>query len=180
MLKEKKEKKVKPIGPTAAEKRAARMLSRVTRFQAGQSILSIAQEDHVTFHTVYAYLWAQKVVPKSYLSDEFIAALTLAGLPVPIQEYTFIIQSLSPKRLLFVTPKTNKLRAWRSDFAWPYHKIACEIDGGMFLSGGGSHNKDREKRNAYAILGWRVLYFDTKMLEDPTKCVGIVRAALES
>lgn len=57
-------------------------------------------------------------------------------------------------------------RKWRADYCWPQHKLAVEIDGGVFMRGGGGrHNhpggfkKDQEKRNAYAMLGYRVMTF---------------------
>lgn len=54
-------------------------------------------------------------------------------------------------------------RKWRFDYAWPEFKIALEVDGGLWIPGGGRHNraggylKDCEKFNAAAVLGWRVL-----------------------
>jgi very-short-patch-repair endonuclease len=52
-------------------------------------------------------------------------------------------------------------RKWRFDYAWPEHKIALEIDGGVWIRG--RHNRapgflrDMEKMNEAALLGWRVL-----------------------
>jgi hypothetical protein len=44
-----------------------------------------------------------------------------------------------------------------------YPKVALEVQGGLFLPKGAHINgaaikKDHEKRNAAAILGWRILY----------------------
>ncbi len=70
------------------------------------------------------------------------------GIPEPAAEYRF-----HPKR------------RWRFDWAWPIPKIAVEVDGGLFIPGGGRHNrpvtmiKDNEKFNNAALLGWRVLKF---------------------
>jgi very-short-patch-repair endonuclease len=62
-------------------------------------------------------------------------------------------------------------RKWRFDFAWPAFKVAVEVDGGAFTrgrhnTGVGSHN-DKDKMNAAAALGWRVLAFDAKHLQNP-------------
>ena len=52
-------------------------------------------------------------------------------------------------------------RLWRFDYAFPQHKIALEVEGGVHT--GGRHIRpkgflgDMEKYNAAAVLGWRVL-----------------------
>lgn len=52
-------------------------------------------------------------------------------------------------------------RKWRFDFAWPQHRIALEVEGGVFIQGrhsrGAGMVKDMEKYNAAAVAGWRVL-----------------------
>jgi very-short-patch-repair endonuclease len=59
--------------------------------------------------------------------------------------------------------KFHPTRRWRFDAAWPHAKIAVEIDGGVFLPGGGRHSRgagyraDCEKYAEAAILGWRVI-----------------------
>lgn len=59
----------------------------------------------------------------------------------------------------------HPVRRWRFDYALLEHKIAIEIDGGVWLKGGGRHNrgagfiKDMEKLNAAASLGWLILRF---------------------
>jgi very-short-patch-repair endonuclease len=56
-------------------------------------------------------------------------------------------------------------RKWRFDLAIHFAKIAVEINGGTWISGrhnrGSSIEKEYEKLNAAAILGWRVLQFTT-------------------
>ncbi len=72
-------------------------------------------------------------------------------------------------------------RRWRFDWSWPKSKLAVEIDGGQWVGRGGRHNsdKDREKLNAAAALGWRVLRFSGRMLKrDPLGCIDVVRQAL--
>lgn len=54
-------------------------------------------------------------------------------------------------------------RKWRFDFAFPEHKVAVEIEGGVWSHGrhtrGSGFVKDCDKYNSAAILGWRVLRF---------------------
>ena len=52
-------------------------------------------------------------------------------------------------------------RMWRFDYAFPQHRIALEVEGGVHT--GGRHIRpkgflnDMEKYNAAAVAGWRVL-----------------------
>ena len=87
-----------------------------------------------------------------------------ADLPEAEQEYRF-----------------HPVRRWRFDFAWPAVKVAVECDGGQWVRNGGRHNRDsdREKLNAAACLGWRVLRYSGKMLNDSDKVIGQVKRALE-
>ena len=74
-------------------------------------------------------------------------------------------------------------RRWRFDFAFVEQHIAVEVDGNAWhTKGGGRHgtDKDREKINAAASLGWRVFHFSPKMLtDDPAKCISMVARAVE-
>jgi very-short-patch-repair endonuclease len=72
-------------------------------------------------------------------------------------------------------------RQWQFDFAFPAVKLAVEIDGGQWASHGGRHSRDsdREKLNAAAVLGWRVLRYSGAMLKDPESVVAEIVAALE-
>ena len=75
-------------------------------------------------------------------------------------------------------------RRWRFDFAFPvahphYTGVAVEIEGGVWIQG--RHNrptgfqKDLEKYNAGATLGWIIFRFTPQMMDkDPTSCVGMV------
>lgn len=57
----------------------------------------------------------------------------------------------------------HQVRKFRFDFAIPEHRIAIEMDGGVWMKGGGRHNrpagflKDMEKFNLAATMGWRVV-----------------------
>jgi very-short-patch-repair endonuclease len=92
----------------------------------------------------------------------------LTSAPAPQREYRF-----------------HPTRKWRFDFAWAAHRVAVEIDGGIFTGGG--HNRgvqfarDAEKHNAAVLLGWRVLRYTTLDLRRrPVQCVREVAALLAS
>lgn len=72
-------------------------------------------------------------------------------------------------------------RRWRFDLAWPAHRVAVEVDGGQWMAGGGRHNTDadREKLNAAAIAGWRVLRYSPRQLRDIERVAREITAALE-
>ena len=57
-------------------------------------------------------------------------------------------------------------RKWRSDFAFPDKKLLVEYEGGIWVSGrhnrGSGFEKDCEKYNAAAILGYMALRFTSK------------------
>lgn len=62
----------------------------------------------------------------------------------------------------------HPVRLWRWDYTLPEHRIAIEIDGGIWLGKRGGHSggfglqRDMDKRNHGTMLGWRVLVFSTK------------------
>ena len=55
----------------------------------------------------------------------------------------------------------HETRRWRFDFAWPFKRIAVEVEGVTHT--GGRHQRpagytaDAEKYNEAVMLGWRVL-----------------------
>lgn len=54
-------------------------------------------------------------------------------------------------------------RRWRFDHAIPEHKIAIEVEGGIWTGGrhtrGAGYIKDMEKYNRATVEGWRVLRY---------------------
>lgn len=74
-------------------------------------------------------------------------------------------------------------RKHRFDFCFPVQKVAVEVEGNAaWVRGGGKHMQDRdlEKYNLAAALGYRVFRFSPAMLErDPAKCVSQVAEALK-
>jgi very-short-patch-repair endonuclease len=70
-------------------------------------------------------------------------------------------------------------RKWRFDYAYPEQHLAIEVDGGQYTPRGGRHNTDgdREKLNAAAALGWRILRYSGAMLKDPQRVAAEIEAA---
>ena len=69
-----------------------------------------------------------------------------------------------------------KKRRFRFDFAWPDIMIAMEVEGGVWMKGGGGHTtgkgytRDLEKYNLATLHGWKVYRFTT---QDVTKEIAI-------
>jgi very-short-patch-repair endonuclease len=76
-----------------------------------------------------------------------------AHLPPPILEYRF-----------------HSERKWRFDFAFIPQLVALEVEGGTWIKGRHSRGKglerDCEKYNEAAILGWKVIRATTNMVND--------------
>lgn len=74
-------------------------------------------------------------------------------------------------------------RRWKFDLAWADHKLALEVQGGIFVRGrhnrGAAMLKEWEKLNAAAVLGWRVLFCQPKDL-CMNDTVEIIKRALEA
>lgn len=113
---------------------------------------------------------------KEKLENKFLEAWVLAfpNLPKPAKQHRF-----------------HSERKWRFDFAWELVgnvcairtvRLAVEIDGGAF--GGGAHvrgaqqAKDNEKMNTATAMGWRVLRFNTKQMDDINDVVDFVAGVL--
>lgn len=98
----------------------------------------------------------------------FMSYCTERALPTPQPEHCF-----------------HPTRKWRFDWSWPDHLVALEVDGGVFLKGGGRHNRgsgyreDAAKMNEAACLGWRVLRVLPEQLYS-TQTLDWIRRALEA
>lgn len=90
--------------------------------------------------------------------------LTLAVLPAAETEFRF-----------------HPVRRWLFDYAWPFYKLALEVDGGGFVAGRHSRGvgieKDCEKLNEALILGWVVLRVTPRQVRDG-QALGWVERAL--
>lgn len=89
----------------------------------------------------------------SKLEQTFAAQIREHGLTDPEVEYRF-----------------HPTRRWRFDFAWPELRLAVEVEGGVFS--GGRHVRavgfigDCEKYNQAALLGWTVLRYPGKLINE--------------
>lgn len=84
--------------------------------------------------------------PKRDVKAEYELQLRLAGLPPPEPEYRF-----------------HDERRWAFDWAWSGILLAVEYEGGIWENGrhtrGEGFQRDCEKYNEAALMGWRVLRF---------------------
>lgn len=100
-----------------------------------------------------------------YLPQIVTAFFLECRVPAPVFEHAFAAPA----------------RKWRFDLAWPDHRVALEVDGGIWVRGG--HNrgaqmkKDWEKRNAAAAMGWRILYCEPNDLCTVSVC-SVVKDAI--
>lgn len=85
----------------------------------------------------------------------FLLGVRAFRMPTPIREHRF-----------------HSRRMWRFDFAWPELMIAVEIEGGTTINGAhvrpAGYRKDCQKYNEAALLGWKVIRGDSKMVKDGT------------
>ena len=70
-------------------------------------------------------------------------------------------------------------RRWRFDRAWPEHKVAVELEGGVYTQGRHTRGKgfeaDCEKYNQATAMGWRVFRLTAGMLaKDPCKHINLI------
>ena len=66
--------------------------------------------------------------------------------------------------------KFHPTRKWRSDYAFPIHRLLIEIEGGTWISGRHNHPgsilKDFEKYNEAAIEGYQILRFTPQQVRN--------------
>jgi len=90
--------------------------------------------------------------------------LERAGLPLGVGQHRFVPG-----------------RQYRFDRGWPNQRVACEIQGGVWVNGahsrGSGIERDCVKLSIAAALGWRVLPLSKAMIEDGTAIV-LLRQAL--
>lgn len=75
-------------------------------------------------------------------------------------------------------------RKWRFDFFLPAVGVAIEVEGGVWIEGGGRHNRgkgflgDLEKYNSAQAMGFKVLRFTPDQLLSP-KSIRIIKQAIQ-
>ena len=111
----------------------------------------------------------QSTTPRtqSPLELRLLVLIRASGFEEPVTEYPFA---------------KHLGRRWRFDFAWPDRMLAVEVDGGAWVPGGGRHTRgagfaaDHDKFNRATLLGWRVLRFTSRHLEDGSALVDLAEA----
>lgn len=93
----------------------------------------------------------------SHLERTLLMQMRWMGLPMP--------GHYGKNELVFAPP-----RKFRYDFAWEDHKLAAEVDGGTTKGRMSRHRSDAgferdcEKSCYAALMGWRVVKFNTDMV----------------
>ena len=74
-------------------------------------------------------------------------------------------------------------RKWRSDFAFPHQRVLVEFEGGVYTQGrhsrGRGFEKDCEKYNAAALMGYHVLRFTASQVKSGN-AVSVIEQAVEN
>lgn len=134
----------------------------------------------IEFVIALAWLLARLRVRQLSQWEEMLAQqlrYCLPSAPQPVREYHF-----------------STSRKWRFDFAWPAEQLAVEVEGGVWLGGGGHYNRGRgaggghqrgagftrnlEKYNTAALDGWVVLRFTDREIRSG-EAVKIIDKALQ-
>ena len=106
---------------------------------------------------------AAKGATESALETRFLRIMKRAKLPEAIRQH--------PIR------DGGRLIA-RVDFAYPHLKVAVEVDGYSFHSSRSAFQKDRARDNSLQALGWKVLRFTSRDLNDPAQISARIERAL--
>lgn len=83
-----------------------------------------------------------------------------------------LVQHLKTQKISFEQEyKFHPTRKWRADFLITGTKILVEVEGGIWMAGGGRHTRgkgyigDMEKYNSAAMMGFTVLRFSTEQVK---------------
>lgn len=107
--------------------------------------------------------WSSAV--QSDLENRVLRAIARCGLPTPSIQHVVAFEDGSSVRF---------------DFAWPYAKVALEVDHSFWHAGSAESRLDKRRDRRVAALGWTTL----RITEDDVRqgldeCMNDVRAALE-
>ena len=98
-------------------------------------------------------------VPESVFETRLLRVLRAARLPMPSLQHA--------------------IGRYRVDFAYPERRVAIEADGFRWHSSRARWDRDIERRNALAVLGWTVIHVTWPQLQHrPEEVVDAVRATL--
>lgn len=73
-------------------------------------------------------------------------------------------------------------RKWRVDYLWRKEMIALEVEGGIWIKGGGAHSRpmniqrDVDKYNELALMGYLLIRATPQMMKDGRGVVLLERA----
>ena len=99
--------------------------------------------------------------PRADAADIFLTQLRVAGIVGAVREYRFAAEHVGRHPGVKERLKRAGLQDWRLDLSWPSIKVACEVDGGVYVMGGhnrGAHmESDRAKLSSAVAMGWAVL-----------------------
>ncbi len=89
----------------------------------------------------------------SDLEEALAFQIKAAGLPEPVRQARLV-----PGRL------------FRHDFAWPAHRVCCEVQGGIWVGKSGHRTargvmRDCAKANLACLAGYRTLFFTGEMIK---------------
>ncbi len=87
--------------------------------------------------------------------DELAFQIEAHRMPEPVRQYRFA----EPRR-------------YSADFAWPGLRVLIEVQGGIWMPGGGAHSRpmnierDVEKQQLAAVYGWTLVPVTTKQVKN--------------
>lgn len=113
-----------------------------------------------------------KKAKEEAIRNAFAELCVRNGLPLPVFEWKFDDRK---------NEKGKRLRLWRFDYSWPTHKVALEVEGGVWSQGRHTRPQgfieDKRKYSEAAIQGWAMLYtFPDELMSHDTLLM--VRRAL--
>jgi len=94
-------------------------------------------------------------------------------LPEPLQQHRWALD---------LTTATGRPRQFKADFAWPDYRLICEVQGGLWMRGGGGHShpmhieKDIERQQCAVLLNWYLLPVTTDEVKQGRAIALVIRA----
>lgn len=106
----------------------------------------------------------------SVLEEKLLAQIDAAGLPRPHRQHKLHVE--------------GRRNPFRFDFAWPYLKLAVEVQGGTWQKKGGhttgtGYERDCVKANEAALQGWLLLRVTGEQIETGQAMAWIERVLMK-